>query len=64
MRGLLVGVTVAVALIVGVLVVALVHAEGPKTTEGEALAAQRVPIICLTIKITSLTSKGLPMNPS
>ncbi|MDP2674605.1 MAG: hypothetical protein Q8Q00_06840 [Dehalococcoidia bacterium] len=38
MRGLLVGVTVAVALIVGVLVAAPVHAGGPETTEGEALA--------------------------
>ncbi|MFQ5880595.1 MAG: hypothetical protein ACE5IZ_10535, partial [Dehalococcoidia bacterium] len=38
MRGLLVGVTVAVALIVGVLAAAPVHAEEPDTTEGEALA--------------------------
>ncbi|MDO8612264.1 MAG: hypothetical protein Q7R32_05500 [Dehalococcoidia bacterium] len=38
MRGLLVGVTVAVALIVGPLAVAPAHAEGPDTTEGEAHA--------------------------
>ncbi len=38
MRGLLVGVTVAAALIVGVLTVATVHAEGPDANEGEALA--------------------------
>lgn len=38
MRGLLVGVTVAVALIVGALTVAPAHAEEPDTPQGEALA--------------------------
>jgi len=38
MRGLLVGVTVAVALIVGLLMAAPVHAGGPEPHEGEALA--------------------------
>ena len=37
MRDLLVGVTVPIALIVGALAVASVHAKGPETTEGGAL---------------------------
>jgi hypothetical protein len=38
MRGLPVGVTVAIALIVGALTVAAAHAEEPDTPQGEALA--------------------------
>ncbi|MFQ5880069.1 MAG: hypothetical protein ACE5IZ_07860, partial [Dehalococcoidia bacterium] len=72
MRGLLVGVTIAVALIVGVLAAAPVHAEGPETTEGEALAElvfagaplAAQPVAASTAVATAETSSSTSALPS
>ena len=69
MRGLLLGATIVLALIVGVLAAGAAHAEGPETTEEEAfvqlvLAGAPLPVEPLSATPTSgpVTSSALPSS--
>lgn len=64
MRGLLVGTTVAVALVVGVLAVAPVHAEKPDTTDRQALAELVFAGAPLTAQSVDASTSASPAAPS